>query len=173
MHGPSFFSFHFLSFSVSFPKLTIFTILRLYMPWKMWKIIALTWEISSWRLVEKFHVPAFLMYYSPYNWLGEQEITKLKKIICFESRKKDTETSTKRHEWNGMTKWTIWYFHQCACVNAIDFAPMVTTTYRIKNNKSSTSGLILEISVLARASAQLLYMVYISTHQSAPHGQNI
>ena len=27
MHGPSFFSFHFLSFSISLPKLTIFTIL--------------------------------------------------------------------------------------------------------------------------------------------------
>ena len=41
MHGPSFFSFHFLSFSISFPKLTIFTILRLYMACKMWKITAL------------------------------------------------------------------------------------------------------------------------------------
>ena len=30
MHGPSLFSFHFLSFSISFPKLTIFTILCLY-----------------------------------------------------------------------------------------------------------------------------------------------
>ena len=28
MHGPSFFLFHFLSFSISFPKLTIFTILH-------------------------------------------------------------------------------------------------------------------------------------------------
>ena len=42
MHGWSFFSFHFLSFSISFPKLTIFTILRLYMACKMWKITALT-----------------------------------------------------------------------------------------------------------------------------------
>ena len=31
MHGPSFSSFHFLTFSNSFPKLNIFTILRLYM----------------------------------------------------------------------------------------------------------------------------------------------
>ena len=37
MHGPSFFSFHFLSFSISCPKLTIFTILGLYMPCKMGK----------------------------------------------------------------------------------------------------------------------------------------
>ena len=53
MHGPSFFSFHFLSFSISFPKLSIITILRLYMACKMWKITALAWEVSSWRLVEK------------------------------------------------------------------------------------------------------------------------
>ena len=59
MHGPSFFSFHFLSFFISFPKLTIFTILRLYMACKMWKITAHTWEISSWRLVEKFHISPF------------------------------------------------------------------------------------------------------------------
>ena len=35
IHGPSFFSFHFFSFSISFPKLTIFTILRLCMACKM------------------------------------------------------------------------------------------------------------------------------------------
>ena len=32
------------------------------------------------------------------------ELQDQKKYICFESRKKDTETSTKRHEWNGMTQ---------------------------------------------------------------------
>ena len=42
MHGLSFFSFHFLSFSISFLKLTDFTNLRLYMACKMWKITALT-----------------------------------------------------------------------------------------------------------------------------------
>ena len=40
MHGPSFLSFLVLSFSISFPKLTIFTILRLYMACKVWKITA-------------------------------------------------------------------------------------------------------------------------------------
>ena len=35
------------------------------------EITALTWEISSWRLVEKFHISAFRMYYSLYNWIGE------------------------------------------------------------------------------------------------------
>ena len=62
-------------------KLAIFTILRLYMACKMWKITALTWEISSCRLV-KFHISAFAMYYSLYNWIGEHEITKLKKIFA-------------------------------------------------------------------------------------------
>ena len=50
---------------------------------------------TSGGLVEKFHI---LIYNSLYNWIGEHEITKLKKIICFESRKKDTKTSTKGHE---------------------------------------------------------------------------
>ena len=74
MHDPSFFSFPFLSLSISFPKLTTFTILRLYMACKMRKITALTWEISSWRLVEKFLISAFPMYYSLNNWIGEQKI---------------------------------------------------------------------------------------------------
>ena len=98
MHGPSFFSFHFLSLSISFPKLTTFTILRVYMACKIWKITALTSEISSCRLVEKFHVSAFPMYYSPYNWIGEHEITKLYKLllnVCFESRKKDKKQAQK------------------------------------------------------------------------------
>ena len=65
MHGPSFFLFHLFSFSISFPKLTIFTILHLYMACKMRKITALTWNISSWRLSRKIPYICFLpMYYS-------------------------------------------------------------------------------------------------------------
>ena len=40
-------------------------------------------------------------------WIGEHEITKLKKYICFSAsnpEKKDTKTSTKRHESNGRTQ---------------------------------------------------------------------
>ena len=44
---------------------------------------------------------------------------------------------------------------------------------RMKNNKSSTRGLSLEMSVLARARVQLLHMLYISTHLNVPHGENI
>ena len=170
MHGSSFFSFHLLSFSISFPKLTIFTILRLYMVCKMWKITALTWEIL--RMVEKFHISDFPHVFILYIIGLESMITKLKKNVCFESRKKDTKTSTKRHERND-TKWTIWYFQQCACVNAIYFAPVVSTTYRTKNNKSSTRGLSLEKGALARARAQLLNIPYIGTLLSEPHGENI
>ena len=148
MHGPSFFSFHFLSFSISFRKLTIFTILRLYIACKMWKITLLTWEISSCRLVEKFYISASSMYYSLYNWSGEHEITKLKKYIyLLRIQKKGHKNKQKKTwmKWND-TKWTIWYFQRCACVNAIYFARVVTTTYRMKNNKSSTRGCLLYTS---------------------------
>ena len=140
--------------AISFPKLTIFTILRLrsqasigwvdnkrvhcpllfqtlwyeagrqhvkalqaaarrssqlraiYMACKMWKITALTWETSSWRLVEQFHNSAFTMYHSLYNWIGKHEITKLKKLhIRFESRKKtqkQAQKDTNEMEWHKM-----------------------------------------------------------------------
>ena len=60
-----------------------------------------------------------------------------------------------------------------ASVNAIYFAPVVTLTYRMKNNKSSIIGLSLEMSVPVKARAQLLNMLYISTHLSVPHGENM
>ena len=53
------------------------------------------------------------------------------------------------------------------------FAPVVTTTHCMENNKSSKWGLSLETSGLARARAQLFNMLYISTHLSVPHGENI
>ena len=53
--------------------------------------------------------------------------------------------------------------------------PLCTSSHHnvlMKYNMSSTKGLSLEISVLARAGAQLLNMLYISTHQSVPYGKN-
>ena len=76
------------------------------------------------------------------------------------------------NEWNDI-KLTNWHFQQCTCVNTIYFAPVVTTTHRMKNNRSATMGLSLEMSVLARARAQLLNMLYINTHMSVPHGKNV
>ena len=105
LHGPSFFWFHFLSFSISFSRLTIFTILRFYMVCKMWKITALTWEISSCRLVEKFHISALPMYYSLYNWIGEHEITKQKNIFASNPEKrtqKQVKKDMNEMEWHKM-----------------------------------------------------------------------
>ena len=138
MHGPSFFSFRFFSFSISLPKLTIFAILRLYISCKMWKITALTWEIASSRLVDEFHLSAFPMYYSLYNWIGEHEITKLKhKYLPWTQEKRHKNKHKKTWmKWSN-TKWTIWYCQKCACVNAIFFCIRVTTTYRMKNNRGS------------------------------------
>ena len=91
------------------------------------------------------------MYYSLYNWIGEHEISKLAKNICFKSRKKDTKTSTKGHEWNGMTQNGLFdIFQQCTCVNVIYFAPVVSATYRLKNDKSSTRSVSLKMSVLLK-----------------------
>ena len=139
MHGLRFFSFQLSSFSISFPKLTIFTVLRLYMACKMWKITALTWEISSWRLVKKNSIPPLSMNYSLYNWIGEHESTNLKAKKCLlQIQKKGHKNKHKKTwmKWNDI-KWAIWYFQQCTCVNAIYFAPVVTSTYRMKNNKGS------------------------------------
>ena len=107
------------------------------------------------------------MYYSSlYNWIREHDITKPK----WNSEKKDTKTSTqKKHEVNGMTQNGLFDIFS----SAIYFAPVVTTTYRLKTNKSSTRGLSLEMSVLSRARVQMLDMPYISTHLSVPHGENI
>ena len=124
MHGPNFFfSFHFLSFAISFPKLTIFTILRLYMASKIWKTTALIWEISiaSWTLVEKFHISAFPVYYCLCNWIEEHGITKLK-IIFASNREKTTQKHAQKDinemEWHKMD---YLIFQQWACVNAIYF----------------------------------------------------
>ena len=43
-------------------------------------------------------------------------------------------------KWND-TKWTTWYFQKCACVNAIYFAPVVTTTYRVSKTTSARQGI--------------------------------
>ena len=65
MHRPSFFSFHFLSFLTSFPKLTIFYYFTsLHGLQEVDHHCAYLKEISSCSLVEKFHISAFPMYYS-------------------------------------------------------------------------------------------------------------
>ena len=76
MHGPGFFLFHFLSFSISFPKLTVFTILY----------------VSAWRArCGKSLRSLESLYYSQYNMIGEHEITKLKKKIFASNPEKRTQ----------------------------------------------------------------------------------
>ena len=75
-----------------------------YTACKMWKITALTWKISSWRLVEKFYISAFPMY-SLYNRIGEHEITKLKKIFASNPEKRTQKQAQKdmnEMEWHKM-----------------------------------------------------------------------
>ena len=93
---------YFLSFSISFPKLTIFTILRLYMSCNMCKITARTWEISSWRLIEKFIISAFPMYYSLSSCIEDHEITKLKKNIFALNPQKQAQKDMNEMEWHKM-----------------------------------------------------------------------
>ena len=167
MHSPSFFSFHFFSFSISFPKWSIFTILRLYMAWKMWKITTLTWEKSSWRLVEK---SAFPMYYSVYNWIGEHEITKLKKKFASNPEKRTQKQEQKdmnEMEWHKVDYLIFSTMHMrkrhLFCTRSHHNVPYEKQQMINKGSK---------LSVLVRARAQLLNMLYISTHLSLPHGEN-
>ena len=127
MYGPSFFPLHFLSISISFPKLTIVT------------IYVFTW-LATLRALVRYRVKKsetkilylrFSMHYSLYNWTGDHEITKYKKIYIFASEPE------KGHA-NKHKKICFSYFQQCACVNTIYFAPVFTTTYCMKNNKTST-----------------------------------
>ena len=173
MHGPSFFSLHFLSFSISFPKLTIFTILRPYMACKMWKITALTSEISSWRLVEKFHISAFPMYYSLHIWIGEHQIAKLKILFASNPEKrtqKQAQKNMNEMEWHKMDYLIFSAMRMrkrhLFCTSSHHNVPYM------QNNNGSTRGLSLETRVLSRARARLLNMLYISTHLSVPHGEN-
>ena len=120
MHGTSFFSFHFFNFFFQINHIYYFTSLHGLQDVEN----HCTWEISSWRQVEKFHISAVPMYYSLCNWIGEHEITKRKKIAANPEKRtqKQAQKDMNEMEWH-----KIWYFQQCACVNAIYFAPVVST----------------------------------------------
>ena len=62
-------------------------------------------QISSWRLVKKFHISAFPMYYSLYNWIGEHKIAKLKKTFASKPGKRTQKQAQKyvnEIEWHKM-----------------------------------------------------------------------
>ena len=97
MHGPSFFSFHFFSFSILFPKLNIFTILRIY--------IYVSWERSSWKLVEKFHISAFphVLFSIYLDWRAWNYKTKKKFALNPEKRtQKQAKKDMNEMEWHKM-----------------------------------------------------------------------
>ena len=78
MNGPSLFSFYFLSFSISFPQINHFYYFTSLHGLQDVENHCSHSRDKSWRLVEKFHVSAFLVYYSPYiiGLESTEEITK-------------------------------------------------------------------------------------------------
>ena len=106
MHGPSFSFVSLLVIFNFFPQINHFYYFTSLHGLQDVKITALTWEISSWRLVEKFHISAFPVYYSLYNWIGEHEITKLKKKYLLRIQKKRTQKQAQKDmnemEWHKM-----------------------------------------------------------------------
>ena len=169
MHGPSLFSFHFLSFSSSFPKLNYFTSLHGLQDVENHCAHLRDTELKTDRKIPYLRFP-HLLFSIKLDWRAWNYKTKKKRDLLRVQRKGHKNTHKKT--WND-TKWTNWYFQKCASINAIYFAPVVTTTYRMKNNKSSARDLSLEMSVLARARAQLFNVLYISTHLSVPQWENI
>ena len=136
-------SSHFQFLSRFYTISPIFTILRLYMASKMWKITVLTWEISSWRLVEKFHISAFPMYYFLYNWIGEHEITKLrKKIFASNLAEKRTQKQAQKDmnemEWRKMDYliFSAMLMRKCHL--------FCTTTYRMKTTRTQEGVWVLK-----------------------------
>ena len=126
---------------------------------KMCKITALTWEISSWRLVEKFHISAFpcviLYIVLFYIFYIEHEMTNLEKI-CASIQEMDTKTSTKRHKWNEMTQNGLFDIFSNAhvqtpaiCTSSHHNVPYETQQVLQKGSEPC-------MSVLATARAQLL-----------------
>ena len=101
MNGPSFFSFH-LSFSIYFPKVAIFY---------YYTSIHGLQEVENHcaLLREKFHISAFPMCYSLYNWIGEHEITKLKKKYLLRIPRKRTQKKAQKDmnemEWRERDGW--------------------------------------------------------------------
>ena len=145
MHCPSFFSFHFLSFSISFYKLTIFTIyVSTWLPRCRKSLHSLErYKIKEWY---KNSIPPLFLCIIRY-------IIGLESMKLQSQKKKKFASIPERR--TQKQAFTIWHFQKCACVNGIYFAPVATTTYRMKNNKSSARGLSLKMRALARARAQL------------------
>ena len=105
-------------------------------------------ELKTGRKIPYLRFPHVLL--SMY-WIGEHEITKLKKYICFSAsnpEKKRTQKQVQKDmnqmEWHNMD---YLIFSAMRIRKPIYFARLVTTTYCVKNNQSSTRCLRLEMSL--------------------------
>ena len=148
MHGPSFFSFDFLSFSISFPKFTIFTsFTSLHDLQDVENHCAhlRDIELHTSKKIPYLHFP-HVLFSMKLDWRVWNYKTKKKNSLRIQKKGHKNKHKKTWMKWND-TKWTIWYFQQCACVNAIYFASVVTTTHCLKNNQSSTRGPSLEMSL--------------------------
>ena len=128
------------------------------------------WNNTTRKNTQRYYTTKRLiryMYYSLYNWIGEHEIKMVKKNFLLPIQKKGHKNNHKKT----LIKFDYLIFSEIRmrkrhllCTSSHHNVPR-------KNNKSSTRGLSLEMSVLARARAQWFNMLYISTHLSLPHGE--
>ena len=135
---------------------------------------ALTLEVSSGRLVEKFPISAFPMYYFLYNWIGEHEITKKKHLLRIQKNghkkkhKKRCMNEMKRHKMD----YLIFSAMRMRKRHLFWTSSHHNVPYAKQQELNKGSEPWNECS-FSRARAQLLNMPYISTHLSVPHGENI
>ena len=74
LNGPSFFSFHFFSFSIPFPKLTIFSILPSIHGLQYVENHCAHLRDIELKIGRKIPYLLFPMYYSLYNWLESMKL---------------------------------------------------------------------------------------------------
>ena len=117
-------------------------------------------ELNTGRKIPYLRFPHLVVLYIIPEWIGEHEITKLnkKKYIFASNPKKQAQK-----DMNEMCMRKRHLFCTSSHHNVL----------HEKQQVSSKRGLSLEMSVLARARAQLLNMLHNSTHLSIPHGQYI
>ena len=126
MHGTSFFSFHFFNFFLQINHIYYFTSLYGLQDVEN----HCTWEISSWRLVEKFHISAFPMTCIILYIIGleSMKLQNYQKIISSNPEKKVQKQSQK--DMNEMEGHKMDFFiFSAICMRERNlFASVVTST---------------------------------------------
>ena len=134
---------------------------------KMWKITALIWER---RLVEKFHISAFPMYYFLYNWIGEHEITRLKKIYLLRIQKKRHKIKNNEMERHKMD---YFIFSEMCMRKSHLFCTNSHRNVPYEKQQELNKGSEPWNKCSCYSACAIIYMLYISTYLSIPHGENI